>query len=162
MAAPIPTTADPGQERAFVERLGSAMAATGVPPMASRVLARMLISESGVMTSAELADALEASQPSISGAVRFLSQIGFVTRERVPRTRKDQYRIREDVWETVLGIRNSSLDGWKDALRFGIGVVGEGGAAGERLSEAMEFFDFVQSDMDQLIERWREYKSKRG
>lgn len=161
MAAPTPTSVDSERERAFVERLGGAMAGAGVPPMAARVLARMLISESGVMTSAELADALEASQPSISGAVRFLTQIGFISRERVPRTRKDRYRIRDDVWETVLTLRNDSVDGWRAALEEGVEVAGPDTGAGRRMAEAVEFFEFIQDDMRRMLQRWREHKQRR-
>ncbi|MFR9774256.1 GbsR/MarR family transcriptional regulator [Nocardia sp. SC052] len=162
MATPTSMAVDSDRERAFVERLGGAMAMAGVPPMAARVLARMLISESGMMTSAELADALEVSQPAISGAVRFLAQIGFVSRERVPRTRKDRYRIRDDVWETVLTVRNDSIDTWKAALTFGVETVGEDTDVGIRLVEAVEFFNFVQEDMRQMLERWRERQRSRA
>ncbi|WP_433202745.1 GbsR/MarR family transcriptional regulator [Nocardia sp. CA-107356] len=158
MTAPQPTTAESERARAFVERLGGAMAASGVPQMAARVLAQMLISEKGVMTSAELADALQVSQPSISGAVRFLAQIGFVSRERVPRTRKDQYRIRDNVWETVLTLRNDSLDAWKTNLKYGVDTFGADTPTGRRLTEAVDFFDFVQQDMHGLIARWREHQ----
>ncbi|RDI49594.1 GbsR/MarR family transcriptional regulator [Nocardia mexicana] len=156
MASSVPVNGDSAEQSAFVERLGGAMAASGAPPMAARVMARMLISESGAMTSAELADALEVSQPSISGAIRFLAQIGFVSRERVPRTRKERYRISDNVWETVLTLRNDSLDTWKAALQSGIGLYGEDSETGRRLTEAVEFFEFVQEDMRGLIRRWHE------
>ncbi len=160
MAAPAPTPEITDRQREFVERLGATMAMSGVPPMAARVLARMLASDSGVMTSAELADALEVSQPSISGAVRFLTQIGFVTRERVPRTRKDQYRIRDNVWETVLTMRNESLEAWKASLRLGVEAFGPDSEPGQRLSEAVDFFDFVQQDVRELADRWKEHRRK--
>ncbi|WP_433733204.1 hypothetical protein ACQP0C_13165 [Nocardia sp. CA-129566] len=51
------------------------MAASGVPQLAARVLAQLLISERGVMTAAELAEARQVGQPSISAALRFLAQI---------------------------------------------------------------------------------------
>ncbi|GAA5047223.1 GbsR/MarR family transcriptional regulator [Nocardia callitridis] len=158
MAVPESHGAQTEQEHVFIERLGSVMAQAGVPPMAARVWARLLVSESGVMTSAELAEALEVSQPSISGAIRFLSQLGFVRRERVPRTRKDRYRITDNVWETVLTLRNESLDGWKSALQYGSDSYGADTQIGRRLGDAVDFFDFVQRDMRGLIARWREYQ----
>jgi len=136
------------------------MATSGVPHMAARVLAQMLTSEEGVMTSAELAEALQVSQPSISGAVRFLAQLGFVSRERVPRTRKDRYRIQDNVWETVPTLRNDSLDAWKTNLRYGVDTFGEDTPTGRRLTEAVDFFDFVQQDTHGLIARWREQQRK--
>ncbi|MFI5499170.1 GbsR/MarR family transcriptional regulator [Nocardia asteroides] len=149
-------------DREFVERMGGVMVQSGVPPMAARVWARMLVSDSGALTSAELAEALEVSQPSISGAVRFLAQLGFVRRERVPRTRKDRYRIDDQVWESVLSLRNDALDEWKSALQYGVDLHGRDSAVGERLAEAVAFFEFVQEDMRGLLGRWHEHRRSRA
>ncbi|MFF0492526.1 GbsR/MarR family transcriptional regulator [Nocardia sp. NPDC003482] len=147
---------DTEEQREFVERLAGAMTSTGVPPMAARVLARVLISDAGVMTSAELAAALEVSQPSISSAVRFLTQTGFLTRERVPGTRKERYRVRGNVWETILTLRNDFLAAWQSQLASGADLFGEDTATGRRLAEAADFFAFAQQDIHDLIQRWRD------
>ncbi len=45
----------------FVERFAATLADSGFPRLAARVFARLLVSESGRMTAAELAEELQAS-----------------------------------------------------------------------------------------------------
>src|SRR3954463_13003254 len=71
------------------------LANSGVPTMSARVMGAMLVSPDGTRTAAELADLLKISQPAVSGAVRQLLQVAFISRERLPGSRKDHYRIRE-------------------------------------------------------------------
>ena len=66
----------------YVERMGTALADAGLQRLPSRVFAALTVDDDGRMTSAELVEALGVSPASVSGAVRYLSQIGFVHRER--------------------------------------------------------------------------------
>ena len=76
--APAPRSED--EVRAFVERLGSALTDAGMARLPARAFAAMLADEDGRMTSAELAEVLEVSPASVSGAVRYLSQVLFLHR----------------------------------------------------------------------------------
>jgi len=147
-----PTPAEISQ---FVERFAGVLANSGVPSMSARVMARMLVSPSGTMTAAELAEALQISQPAVSGAVRQLIQVSFITRERLPGSRKDHYRIRDDVFAAILERRNSALGEWESSVRGGAELFGAKTVVGERLTEAAEFFAFIREDLNQLIKTWR-------
>jgi len=48
----------------------------------------------------------EDQPAAVSGAVRQLIQVSFISRERLPGSRKDHYRIREDVFAAILERRN--------------------------------------------------------
>ncbi|WP_433733203.1 hypothetical protein ACQP0C_13160 [Nocardia sp. CA-129566] len=71
----------------------------------------------------------------------------------MPRTRTDQYRNRDNGWVTVLTLHNDSLDAWKADLQYGVDTFGADTLTGRRLTEAADFFDFVQQDMHGLIAR---------
>ncbi|QNE17467.1 MarR family transcriptional regulator [Kribbella qitaiheensis] len=101
----------------FVERFASVMANSGVPSMSARVMGRMLVSPTGTMTASELAETLQISQPAVSGAVRQLIQVAFISRERLPGSRKDHYRIRDDVFASILERRNNALGEWESSTR---------------------------------------------
>ncbi len=58
--------------------------------MPARVFATLLTSETASLTSAELAARLRVSRAAVSGAVRYLTQVSMVTRERDPGTRCDR------------------------------------------------------------------------
>src|SRR3954453_14918792 len=66
-----------------------------VPTMSARVMGAMLVSPDGTRTAAELADLLKISQPAVSGAVRQLLQVAFISRVRLPGSAKAHYRVPE-------------------------------------------------------------------
>ncbi|MEU4194111.1 MarR family transcriptional regulator [Kribbella sp. NPDC026611] len=149
--------AEPSREEIsqFVERFAGVLANSGVPTMSARVMGAMLVSPTGVMTAAELADLLKISQPAVSGAVRQLLQVAFITRERLPGSRKDHYRIRDDVFAAILERRNLALSEWEATSRSGVALFGEDSPVGRRLTEAADFFAFIHGDMSQMIKNWR-------
>jgi DNA-binding MarR family transcriptional regulator len=139
----------------FVERFAGVLANSGVPTMSARVMGAMLVSPTGTMTAAELAESLKISQPAVSGAVRQLLQVSFISRERLPGSRKDHYRIREDVFAAILERRNLALSEWESTSRSGASLFGEDTPVGRRLTEAADFFAFIHADMEQIIKNWR-------
>jgi DNA-binding MarR family transcriptional regulator len=139
----------------FVERFAGVLTNSGVPSMSARVMGRMLVSPTGTMTASELAEALRISQPAVSGAVRQLLQVGFISRERLPGSRKDHYRIRDDVFAAILERRNDALGEWEASTRAGADLFGAETPVGRRLQEAADFFDFIRDDLNQMIKGWR-------
>src|SRR3984893_18796668 len=83
------------QDRMFgyIERFAAVLVAAGFPAMPARVFAALQVAESGRLSAAELAERLRVSPAAVSGAVRYLIQIGLVHKERVPGSRRDYYRI---------------------------------------------------------------------
>ena len=114
----------------FVERFAAALTDAGMPRMPARVFAALLVTDSGRLTAAELAEQLQGSAGSISGAVRYLIQTQLVDREREPGSRKDHYRVRDDVWHAATVRRDDNLRRWQAALEDGIAAVGRGDACG--------------------------------
>jgi DNA-binding MarR family transcriptional regulator len=123
--------------------------------MTARVMGAMLVSPTGTLTAAELAASLKISQPAVSGAVRQLIQISFISRERVRGSRKDYYRIREDGFAAILERRNLALRDWESSTRSGAELFGPETPVGRRLAEAADFFAFIHADMEQMIKNWR-------
>jgi len=145
----------PEEVSQYVERFAGVMANSGVPTMSARVMGRMLVSPNGTMTAAELAETLQISQPAVSGAVRQLIQMSFISRERVPGSRKDHYRIREDVFAAILERRNQALTEWAASSSYGADLFGPDTVVGRRLAEAADFFTFVHADLEQTMKEWR-------
>ena len=59
------------------EGFASVLAESGLPRMPARVFTALLFCDAGGLTSAELTELLSVSPAAISGAVRYLSQLGF-------------------------------------------------------------------------------------
>jgi hypothetical protein len=152
------TTAEPAANDAvprFVERFAALVSDAGVPRMPARVFVALLTADSGRLTAAELSERLQASPAAISGAVRYLVQVNLVSREREPGSRRDVYSVSGDIWYEAMLRREPLLARWQSSLREGIGLIGADTPAGERLTETLAFFDFVQEETPAMLERWR-------
>jgi DNA-binding transcriptional regulator GbsR (MarR family) len=143
----------------FVERFALQWAEAGFPRMAARVFIALLVTDSGQRTATELAAQLQVSPAAISGAVRYLSQIGLAVRERDPGERRDHYRVSDDMWFETFARRDELLLRWEQDLEEGIKALGADTPAGARLDETRQFFEFVRLEFPGIMERWRESRS---
>lgn len=143
---------------AFIERFAVALAEAGFPRMPARVFAGLLATDAGRLTAADLADLLQVSPAAISGAVRYLAQVNLASREREPGSRRDYYRVHDDVWYEAIARRDQVLARWERSLREGIDVLGRHTPAGARMAETLAFFEFLQKELPPLLKRWREHK----
>jgi DNA-binding transcriptional regulator GbsR (MarR family) len=144
----------------FIERFSAVFTEAGLPRMPSRVFVALLATDSGEMTAAELADLLRVSPAAISGAVRYLAQVNLVSRERETGSRRDLYRVFDDVWYEALFRRDEMLRRWESPLKEGIGVLGEQTPAGRRVAEMLMFFQFVHAELPNLLAHWRAYRDE--
>ncbi|MET9595115.1 MarR family transcriptional regulator [Streptomyces sp. NPDC006516] len=140
----------------FVERFAADMAEAGMQRMAARVFAALLAADDGSMTSADLGRQLQISPAAVSGAISYLSQVNMVGRERDPGSRRDRYRLHEEVWYATLAGRDQVMTRWERTLRDGARSLGEDTPAGARLTETAEFFEFLQEELLGILKRWRE------
>jgi predicted transcriptional regulator len=137
----------------FIERFALDLAASGMPRMPARVFAGLLSTDSGSLTAGELADLLQVSPASVSGAVRYLEQVALIVREREPGSRRDHYRVDHDVWHELYARRDQLLQ-WTETVREGRRAVGPDTPAGIRLAETLAFFEFVHDELVDMNKRW--------
>ncbi len=139
----------------FIERFASVFIEAGMAPMPARVFSALLTSDSGRLTAAELGQRLQVSPAAVSGAVRYLIQVDLASRERLPGSRRDAYRVHADVWYEALLRRDQALVRWQAATREGVEALGPETPAGARLAETLAFFEFMHAELPALLERWR-------
>ena len=143
----------------FIERFALDLAASGMPRMPARVFAGLLATDSGSLTAIELADLLQVSPASISGAIRYLTQVGLITREREPGSRRDHYLLRDDVWSEIIERRDQELIRWQDTLTQGVEALGSDTRAGIRMTETLAFFEFLRQELRTVLKTWRHRKA---
>jgi len=144
-----------------VEHFAAQLVEAGLPRMPARVFAALLASDTGVLTSAELGERLQISPAAVSGAVRYLAQQHMVSREREPGSRRERYRVHGDQWYEALTNREAVIKRWEDALREGVTSLGAATPAGRRLAETLAFFEFVEKEIDTMMDRWRAHREER-
>lgn len=145
--------------RQFIERFASLLADSGMPRMPARIFAALLSSDTSRRTAEELADLLQVSPAAVSGGVRYLVQVGLVSREAQAGSRRHVYRMPDNVWHEVLRARDRIMMRWMDAMREGSEVLGLDTPAGARLAESALYFEFVSKELPVLLDRWEEYKA---
>lgn len=146
--------ADPGSVPEFIEKFAALLTVAGFPPMPARVFAALLVTDPGRLSSAELVDLLQISPAAVSGAVRYLSGIGLVHKERVPGSRREYYRMPGNPWHQVMLMRNQVLIRWVEMLKEGIDLVGADTPAGRRMAGHAGFFEFLAVETPALMARW--------
>ncbi|GAA3500503.1 MarR family transcriptional regulator [Streptomyces prasinosporus] len=161
MAEAAGTARDPEAVSRFVEHFAAQLVEAGLPRMPARVFGALLASDTGVLTSAELGERLRISPAAVSGAVRYLAQQRMVSREREPGSRRERYRVHGDQWYEALTNREAVLRRWEDALREGVASLGADTPAGRRLAETLAFFEFVEKEVETMMERWRAHRAER-
>ncbi|NYJ01285.1 DNA-binding transcriptional regulator GbsR (MarR family) [Nocardioides thalensis] len=144
------------------ERLAGAFIETGMARMPARVLAAAMVDDDGRMTAAELAEFLDVSAASVSGAVRMLAQIGFLRRERERGTRRDVYVVDDDAWHDAMLRYDQVYAPIKAAMDAARQQLGADHPATRRLTLSLEFLTFIEHEMKAVVDRWDARKRELG
>lgn len=147
----------------FVENMAAAFVDAGMQRMASRVFAAVLASPEAALTPSEIGAQLQVSAGAVSGAVGYLEQTGMIRRTHVPGSRHSLITLGDDIWYEAFASRNPILERWRDLAAEGIDELPAGGPAAERLSVMHDFFEFMITELPEMMERWRKVReSKHG
>ena len=155
---PVPGAEDPLFD--YIERFAAVLVAAGFPAMPARVFVALQVTDSGRLTAAELAGMLRISPAAVSGAVRYLIQVGLVHKERVPGSRRDYYRTPGNMWDDLLRMRDQVMSRWTALAREGIDLVGPDTPAGGRLAEQAAFLEVVTKELSEVLARWEEHQTR--
>lgn len=139
----------------FVEHMAMTWADWGFPRMPARVLMTMMAADEDVLTSTELADRLEVSPAAISGAVRYLIQIGMIRRHPAPAgSRQHAYTLPDDAWYQASAVKSGYYSTIVKLTEEGATSLAPGSPSAERFEEMRDFFAFIQSEMAGLLAKW--------
>ena len=152
-----PGDRDPAAVRAFIESFTSQLTQAGFPRTPARIFVALLTSDSSRLTAAELGDLLQTSPASVSGGVRYLTQVGLVTAEGEPGSRRQHYRMPTHVWDDIVRLRDRQFARWVTELQEGVTALGADSPAGARMAETVRYFEFLSAEMSSMLARWREH-----
>jgi len=103
----------------FVERLAVAMEADGLPRIAGRTFALLLLSEDAISLDA-IAEAIGASKASASVNTRLLEQRGLIERVSLQGDRRDYYRSVSNLFVRTMEQRLSKWQRFHEIMNDGI------------------------------------------
>src|SRR5258706_16283610 len=87
----------PGGPDAFIEQFAVRFA-DRMPRAAGRMLGALMITDEPDLSSKQLVEVLALSPAAVSNSGRLLRQMGLVERSVSPDTRRDHYRVGDDLW----------------------------------------------------------------
>jgi DNA-binding transcriptional regulator GbsR (MarR family) len=142
----------------FIDAIGEWVAkAYGIPPMTGRVLGWLLVCDPPEQTAAQLAEALDASKGSISGATGMLVRLRLVDRLHIRGERADRFRLRPEAWDDQ--IRDQGIEQARAVLKLGREALeGAPPPRRARLEELDAFYAWYESRIPALWDEWEQYK----
>jgi len=152
-----PPARDDEAVRRFVEHTAMTFADWGFPRMAARVMMMLMAADETSLTAAEIAERLQISPAAVSGAVRYLQQLGLVVKEPVPGSRRDIYRLRDDAWYQGSIIKGGIFTVIVKLAAEGVDAAGgRDTVAGDRIGKMGDFYEFIQGELGGLLARWEQ------
>jgi DNA-binding transcriptional regulator GbsR (MarR family) len=140
----------------LVEDMALLLESWGFPRMPGRVLILLMATERDSLDAGELADGLGVSPAAISGAVRYLVDVGLVVPRPHPGRRRAAYAIPNAAWYEASVLKSDFLQRVADRARNGAKTLGgEATAAGARFAEMADFFEFIAGEIPEMLTRWR-------
>jgi DNA-binding transcriptional regulator GbsR (MarR family) len=132
----------------------------GLPRMTGRVLGWLLVCDPPEQTAAQLAEALDASKGSISGATGMLIRAGLVERLHIRGERADRFRVRPEAWDEQ--VRDQGVSQARSLIAQGLDALADHPPARRaRLEELDALYAWWESRMPALAEEWQAYKRTR-
>lgn len=155
-----PENRDATEVDRFVERFALLLTEAGLGRMPSRVFGALLVTDEGKLTAGEIADTLRVSPAAVSGAVRYLVQVGLIVKRRDPGERRDHYEVTDDMWYEAYANRDQQFVRWAELMKEGVAAVGAETKAGWRLETSRQFFEFLRQEIPELLAKWRKYQAE--
>ena len=154
VVSPVPRAdgRDPAAVGEFEERFTEALVRMGMPRMICRVITSLMTTDSGSMTSAELAQRLRVSPASISKAISVLEDQRLVCRERDGR--RERYVVDDDVWYRATIASGLTNAVFAEAALDGAEILGPDTPAGARLADTGRFLKNFGEDLLRRAEYW--------
>ncbi|MFC2020485.1 GbsR/MarR family transcriptional regulator [Chloroflexota bacterium] len=145
------------EKQHFAEEVGIFFEQTGMPRMAGRILGWLMVSEPPHQTTAELAQALQASMGSISTMTRLLIRIGLIERINLPGQRRDCFCIKTGAWHQMLRDSLTQTTAFRQLAERGLELIDDKAHLNRRWIEEMhDMYIFFERELPALFERWEE------
>jgi len=142
-------------EDRFIEETALYFEDHGLPRMAGRVLAWLLICEPALQSMQQIGDRLMASKGSVSTTLRMLAQLGLVEKTTSSTQRRDHYRLATDFTERLLAMNLRHFIEFRKIAARGLSLLD--GMSEEQRTRIQELHDlhlFLEHRFPSLVEQW--------
>lgn len=150
-----------GWQEEFIERLAEHFAGR-MPKAAARMLGALVATDEPDLSSKDLVATLGLSPAAVSNSGRLLLQMGLVERTVSPDTRRDHYRVRDDLWVHLFREGFAIVDDTLTLLDTTLDhVQGADGRAITRIRDMRDFYRFLGQKMPALLDEYENWQAGR-
>jgi DNA-binding MarR family transcriptional regulator len=140
----------------YIEKVARHFEDEGMPRIAGRILAYLLVCDPPHASVTQLSDALGVSMGSASTMTRMLLGIGLIEKVAVPGTRKTLFRVTADGFERMFDQQLQRLVAFRALADEGLGLLDDGPPERTRaLAKMRALYAFHEREMPLLLARWR-------
>lgn len=141
---------------AFIDDMGLMLEGFGLPAMAGRILAALLVASPPEQNASQLAERLRASRGSISTMTRMLETPGLIERLRKPGDRRIYYRMTRDGWFATMRREAEQMSALRALAERGAETMADEPPATRRgIEETVEFLTFWERELSSVVARWQ-------
>lgn len=153
---------DPRRD-AFIDDMAALLTGLGLPPMAGRILAALLVASPAEQSAAQLAEDLRASRGSISTMTRMLEAPGLIQRVRRPGDRRVYYRMTPDGWYVAMRREAEQMRAIRALAEHAADLMADEPAATRRgIEQTVAFLAFWEHELAGMVDRWRDEHARGG
>ena len=139
----------------FIEEFSLTLEKSGLPRMAGRIMALLLICDPPHQNSAEIAERLHASRGSISSMTRLLVHAGIIQRLTLPKKRSIYFQIKPDTLITMIQAQDALVSELRRLAEEGLELLADAPLKQrERLELVEDLYGFFEREMPKLFDRW--------
>jgi DNA-binding transcriptional regulator GbsR (MarR family) len=149
------------REDQFIEDVGVYFESQGVPRMAGRLLAWLLICDPPEQTMNDMVSRLQVSKGSASSMLRMLGQFQLVERISRPGVRADFYRIAPDFGEKVMSSAMQKFAVFRMITERGLRLLEDAPPERrERLEDLHSIYTYLEGRFPSMAQEWREQRAE--
>jgi DNA-binding MarR family transcriptional regulator len=148
---------------AFVEAMALFLEREGLPRMAGRIFAWLLICDAPLQSAADLREALQASKGSISTMTALLRRARLIERVALPGRRRDYLRVRPRAMSELMLEATARIAAFRRIAEQGLGLLeGEPPGVRERLEDVLDVSLFLEEEYPALIARFEARRDEKA
>lgn len=138
------------------ENLGLSFDKLGLSPLAGRVLAYLMLSETPFRTFDEIVVHLQASKSSVSTTLKYLEQMEMISYKTLPGDRKRYFKVEPTRWVSLIKVN--------DKIRTMISVFDHVLALKKQkdpeIKEIRDLYLYLETEIPKLFQRWEQTRKK--
>lgn len=138
------------------EQLGMSLDKLGLPPLAGRVVAYLMLSDKTYRTFDEIVAHLQASKSSISTTLKYLEQLEMISYQTFPGDRKRYFKVTPTRWVALIRVNEKIRTFIKLFDRVLALRNPEEQELNEEIREIRDLYLFLETELPKLYQRWEE------